>query len=185
MTHKCGEILVLCVALALVSVDALGQDKKVYRWVDENGVVHYGDALPDNAQNVESRTLTPSPRPPAPPAEAPAVEPTAAVATKEPVQPAPAVAKAAPVERVDITQLSLAELDQRCDDAREEKIAPLREAEITKCKADKRNDPNWCERFNADYGEGGRTQSGTIRPRMFDDLPECVEAQSERHRRKR
>ncbi len=89
------------------------------------------------------------------------------------------------VEKVDITKLSLADLDLRCDEARENMIAPLREAEIATCKEDKRNDPAWCERFNADYGDGGRMASGSIRPRMFDDLPECVEALQERNRRQR
>jgi hypothetical protein len=85
----------------------------------------------------------------------------------------------------DISEMSLEELDARCDAAREEKIAPLREAEIAKCQADMRNDPAFCERFNADFGEGGRTVTGSIRPRMFDDLPECVEALQERNRRPR
>ena len=30
-----------------------------------------------------------------------------------------------------------------------------------------------------------RTQQGTIRPRMFDDLPECVQALNERNERSR
>jgi hypothetical protein len=64
-------------------------------------------------------------------------------------------------------------------------IAPLREAEIAKCKQDKREDPVFCERFNADFGEGGRTVSGGIRPRMFDDLPECMDALAETNRRPR
>jgi hypothetical protein len=64
-------------------------------------------------------------------------------------------------------------------------IAPLRTAEIEKCKQDKREDPAFCEQFNADFGEGGRTVSGTMRPRMFDDLPQCVEAMEEINRRKR
>ena len=94
-------------------------------------------------------------------------------------------ALANPGKEIDISKMTLAELDQRCDVAREKKIAPLREAEIKKCKQDKRNDPAWCERFNADFGEGGRTVSGTIRPRMFDDLPECVDALKERNLRGR
>ena len=36
---------------------------------------------------------------------------------------------------------------------------------------------------NADFGDGGRTVSGSIRPRMFDDLPECVEAMEATRRR--
>lgn len=186
MTCGSGAVLILCVGVALASVHALGQEKKIYRWVDENGVVHYEDALPNDVQNVETRTLTPSPQPPArasTPTE-PAIESAAATAKMEPASYEP-VSEAEFEGGVDITKLSLAELDQRCDDAREAKISPLREAEIARCQADKRNDPDWCERFNADYGDGGRTQTGAVRPRMFDDLPECVDALSERNRRKR
>lgn len=89
------------------------------------------------------------------------------------------------VANVDNTKMSLEDLDRRCDDAREMMIAPLREAEIASCKQDKRNDPEWCERFNAVFGDGGRTASGSIRPRLFDDLRECVDAQQERNRRRR
>ncbi len=81
--------------------------------------------------------------------------------------------------------MSVPDLDLRCDEAREEMIAPLRETAIAECKQDKRRDPEWCERFNADFGEGGRTESGSIRPRMFDDLPECIEALEEKNRRGR
>jgi hypothetical protein len=88
-------------------------------------------------------------------------------------------------EKIDITKMSVADLDLRCEEAREKMITPLREAEIAKCKQDKRNDPAFCERFNADYGDGGRNINGSIRPRMFDDLPECVEALQEKNRRGR
>ena len=88
-------------------------------------------------------------------------------------------------DTVDPSKYSMDELDNRCDVARERKIAPLRKEEIEKCKADKRNDPGWCERFFIDYGEGGRTVHGAMRPRMFDDLPECVDALNERNRRAR
>lgn len=42
---------------------------------------------------------------------------------------------------------SIEELERRCETAREANIKPPRKAEIAKCKADKRNDPAWCERF--------------------------------------
>lgn len=83
---------------------------------------------------------------------------------------------AAPVCADDDASASPRELDARCEAAREAQLKPLREAEIASCKADKRNDPAWCERFNKDYGQGGRTIHGAPRPRMFDDLPECVAA---------
>jgi len=39
---------VLIVALAILATDA-GAEEKIYRWVDENGAVHFGDMPPDNA----------------------------------------------------------------------------------------------------------------------------------------
>jgi hypothetical protein len=45
---------------------------------------------------------------------------------------------------------SIQELQKQCDDAREH-----------------------CERFYADFGQGGTTQSGGFRQRMFHDIPEC------------
>jgi hypothetical protein len=85
--------------------------------------------------------------------------------------------------KVDIATLSVADLDRRCEDAREKLIAPLREAEIAKCNQQEDTDPARCERFYADYGDGGRTASGGTFPPMFHDLPECVDALEERRRR--
>ncbi len=38
---------VLIVVLAILATDA-GAEEKIYRWVDENGAVHFGDMPPDN-----------------------------------------------------------------------------------------------------------------------------------------
>jgi hypothetical protein len=70
----------------------------------------------------------------------------------------------------------VAKLDAQCEAAREAKIKPLRDAEIAKCKADARNDPDYCERYWRDYGNAVRRANGTMGPRMFDDLPACVAA---------
>ena len=70
----------------------------------------------------------------------------------------------------------LKELDRQCEAAREARLKPLRDAQITRCKANKRNDPQFCERFYADLGNASRTPDGRIVPRLFDDLPECVRA---------
>ena len=59
----------------------------------------------------------------------------------------------------------------------------MRASEIAKCKSDRTNDPAWCERFNATFGDAVRRSDGTMGPRMFDDLPECVDALKERNRR--
>jgi hypothetical protein len=178
------KIMAICVALVLASTGALAQ-QKVYKWVDEDGVVHFSDSPP--ADSVEAETITTAPAPEAPAPTTPRSNRNSAAASPSSPDPAtpPKAASPAPVPEDDISSMSLAELDQRCELARERKIAPLRETEIQQCKQDRRNDPNWCETFNADYGDGGRTASGAMRPRMFDDLPECLDAMNERNRRPR
>ena len=68
----------------------------------------------------------------------------------------------------------LKELERRCSEAREAKIAPLRKAEIEKCATKDRNTRDArekCERRYIDYGQGITPgHSG----RMFNDLPECL-----------
>ena len=70
----------------------------------------------------------------------------------------------------------VASLEAQCEAAREAKIKPLRDGEIAKCKASRRDDPAYCERYWSDYGNARRLPNGTMSPRMFDDLPECVSA---------
>ena len=73
---------------------------------------------------------------------------------------------------------SLQQLQQRCEQAREAKIAPLRQEAIEECVAResrRRDVQEHCERFYSDFGQGGRTASGHFRQPMFNDLPECVE----------
>jgi len=72
---------------------------------------------------------------------------------------------------------SLGDLRQRCEEAREKKIAPLREAAIEECVSRHRSSRTRadCERLYADFGEGGGTVDGGARAAMFNDLPECVE----------
>jgi hypothetical protein len=78
----------------------------------------------------------------------------------------------------------LAELDARCEAAREVKIAPLREEEIRKCNT-QRNDPAYCERYWADYGDATLGFHGQMVPRLFNDLPECDEATKARNQSSR
>jgi hypothetical protein len=73
-------------------------------------------------------------------------------------------------------QPTVQELEQRCEEMRENRIRPLREAEIEKCKADETKDPAWCERYYKDYGNATRGPEGKYTPRMFDDLAPCVQA---------
>ncbi len=175
------RVLVLFAVILAVAVPADAQ-QTVYKWVDEDGVVHMSDSPPDDAQKVETMTIQPTQSTVAP-ARTPAPKRSADPVPSQPVAPpATEVPIAAPV---DTSAMTLAQLDQRCEDAREEKIAPLREAEIESCKQERRSDPAFCESFNADFGDGGRTASGHYRQRIFDDLPECVEALHETNTRRR
>ena len=75
---------------------------------------------------------------------------------------------------------NVAALEAKCEAARAAHIKPLRDAEIAKCKADARNDADYCVRYWSDYGNAHRLPNGTMSPRKFDDLPECVAAASAR-----
>lgn len=179
-----GQMIAISLALTAVCAGAPAEET-VYKWVDEDGVVHFSDAPPAEGDPSDAETLVIPKSPPVAAPAQPMAKPATAPQTSSSSQSKKPVAETPPLfEKIDVTKMSLADLDLRCDEAREKMIAPLREAEIAKCKQDKKNDPAWCERFNADYGDGGRTASGSIRPRMFDDLPECVEAMQERNRRR-
>jgi hypothetical protein len=75
----------------------------------------------------------------------------------------------------------LQQLEQQCEEAREKLIAPLRQEAIDQCIVDRqgsrssRDAREHCERFYQDFGNGGTTQSGGFRQRMFHEIPECLE----------
>jgi hypothetical protein len=177
LSKNFGRIFTLGIILAFIVVNVDAQET-VYKWVDEEGTVHFSDQPPDESKSVEVEKLTTAKPPPYVPPAQPAIKSPATSETDgEKSSAQPKIEIPALVEKTDTTAMSLAELDRRCDDAREKMIAPLREAEIVKCKEQDRKDPAWCERHFADYGNAGRTISGTFRPRMFNDLPECIEAE--------
>ena len=71
----------------------------------------------------------------------------------------------------------LQKLEKRCEDAREEKIAPLRQKAIAECVAQDRNTRDArekCEQFYVDYGSGVHYMTAGRKERMFNDLPECL-----------
>jgi hypothetical protein len=61
-------------------------------------------------------------------------------------------------------------LDQRCEQARQKALTPLKEKFTREC-IDEGRDADYCQKRHADYGK--RTGK---RPPLFYDLPECVEA---------
>lgn len=78
-------------------------------------------------------------------------------------------------------EAAVREMEQQCEAAREAKLKPMREAEIARCKQG-RSDPGFCERHWRDLGNAVRLPNGNMKPRMFDDLPECVAAQEARRK---
>lgn len=180
---KSWRALVLGIVLTILcgGVDA---QTKIYKWVDEDGVVHFSEELPTLPPEIKVEIITTTQAPTPGPGTQPAVKPPVRSEVKvenAPLQPdveVPPLAKP-----VDITKLSLEELDRRCEDAREAMIAPLRRAEIEKCIETGTGDQAWCRAFWADYGAPSRTATGAFIPGMFYDLRECTEAFEERNHR--
>jgi len=152
--------------------------------VDEDGVVHFSEQPPGESPEVEVEVLTTDPAPLyVPPAQKTVKAPLASATDVENHSAQPEIQIRPPARETDITEMSLSALDRRCEDTREDRIAPLREAEIAKCIQTETGDQAWCETLWADYGDPRQTVSGTLTPKLFHDLPECVEALDERHRR--
>jgi len=171
------------IAVLLIITHSYASAQDVFKWIDENGVAHYGQSVPAGVENYERVNITPSPATPTPPQ--PQAADRSELSGPEPV-PA-AQSSSAPVAAPQpASAMSLEELGRICEDARERAIAPLRAAAIEECKASpRRSDPAYCDRFYADYGDAGLTESGHTRPRMFNDLPECVLAEQEWRNRSR
>ncbi len=79
---------------------------------------------------------------------------------------------------------SLEALRQRCEAAREARLAPLREQAIEDCVSRPRSTQTraQCEEFYRDFGQGGGTVGGGFRAPMFIDVPECQEYFAEQDR---
>jgi len=183
LTKNGGWVFALGIILPIVCASVYAQ-QTVYKWVDEEGVVHFSEEPPGESPKIEVDVFTTDAAPPyVPPAQTTVKSPSASEADVAYQSAQPDIQIRPQIKEIDITEMSLADLDRRCENVREERIAPLREAEIAKCIQTETGDQAWCETFWADYGDARRTQSGGFVPRMFHDLPECVEALEERNRR--
>jgi len=151
------------------------------KWVDDNGVTHYAEHCPEEVSHTEVEI---QPQPPQDQLDEAAQRlKQIQEMEKTPVQRTEAVRSLSqeesrplpdnPTPRVQPT--SWQEWDALCEQEREKHIAPLREAEIRKCIVEQRKNPDYCNRYWSDYGEGG-VSGDYVRPRMFMNLPECVEA---------
>ncbi len=184
MLTKNGGVYLALGMILVIACGSVYAQQKVYKWVDEEGVVHFSEEPPGESPEAEVEVFTTDPAPAfVPPAQSTIKSPSASGAdvANPSMQPEPQTRP--PVKKTDITKMSLADLDRRCEAAREKIIAPLKAAEIAKCIQAETGDQAWCEAFWADYGDGGRTRTGGFIPRQFDDLPECVEAWDERNHR--
>ena len=183
LTKNGGAVFAFGIILTVVCASADAQ-QTVYKWVDEEGVVHFGEEPPGESPEVGVEVFTTDPAPPyVPPAQTTIKSPSAAETHVKSQSAQPKIQIRPPAKEIDITEMSLADLDRRCEDVRDAKIAPLKEAEIANCIQTETGDQAWCETFWADYGNARRTVSGGIIPRLFHDLPECTEAWDERNRR--
>ena len=79
---------------------------------------------------------------------------------------------------------SLEQLRQRCEAAREARLAPLRQQAIEECVSRPRSTRTraQCEAFYRDFGQGGGTVGGGFRAPMFIDVPECRDYFAEQDR---
>lgn len=86
-------------------------------------------------------------------------------------------------------EYTIAEYNQRCEDAREELIAPLRQDAIYSCMKMKHSmtsrTRDYCEEINEDFGDGGMNSRGFYIQRMFHNITECLEAYEAWDRRSR
>ena len=127
-TRAVGQIIVLAIAVTVVCASANAQ-QTVYKWTDEDGVVHFSDSPPAKSETAGVETVAIPKAPPAPPA----IQSTTSVpAPARPSNEASSIpvktAAPTPARTLDITTMSLGDLDLRCEVARERKIAPLRSA---------------------------------------------------------
>jgi len=85
---------VLIVALAILATEA-GAEEKIYRWVDENGAVHFGDMPPDNVAAEQVRIVP----------DTVSVEPSSSATTgaqaATPVEPQPSLGEQLRSERAE------------------------------------------------------------------------------------
>ena len=73
-----------------------------------------------------------------------------------------------------------AELDRRCEAARDEKLAPIRAEIYAECIEDRKGDEAYCRRYADGYN--GERIGGSPR---FYELPECEEAFRFRNRNRK
>ena len=176
-----ARFLAALVIVIAFCVPTFGQ-QTAYKWVDKDGNVHFSDEPPTPSEAVSIEEILLPESSVSQQTRPPPVSKSPTLLEDERAEPVASTSiESTPPVGTNFDSLSQEELDRRCEAEREEKIAPLREIEIEKCIHEQRKDADYCRRFFGDYGEGGRTVHGAFRPRMFNDLPVCLEAEKRRH----
>lgn len=83
-------------------------------------------------------------------------------------------------------QSRLQELDGRCENARRERLAPVRRKLTEECERERQLNPaisRNCAIETSTYGDRGVNGRGAVLPGQFYDLPECIQADRARQER--
>ncbi len=157
---------------------------EVYKWTDEEGKIHYGNKPPAQIEGEEIQIKQGPSEDEAQRAQQ-KIERQLEEMNEREERRKESLAKQDEEDQETNTEkldesLSLEELDRHCEKAREEKIAPLREAAIEECITNPRlrnpNPEEDCQRFYKNFGTGVVVGVSVGTPAKFYDLPECVTA---------
>lgn len=156
------------------------------KWVDENGTVHYAETCPDS---LDAGAVTVEDKDPEARGDDPYAESRARLEQRGQAAQAGAQAQGQPQGQPqgrqmgrtqDFSGMSPAQLASECERQREARLGPERRQLIAQCTAQGEKSASACERFYADWGNGGR-QGGHTVPRKYDNLPVCVAARGGRN----
>ena len=155
-------------AMVLVLCTVSAQSAELCKWVDENGTVHYATECPES---VEGDSVSVEDKAPASAADDPYAEAVARMQSEESASSAPAQRMATQ----DFSRMSASQLKRECENQRQRLLGPERKQMIEQCVARGEGSAAHCERYYADWGNGGH-RGGHLVPRRYDDLPVCVAA---------
>ena len=167
-------LFILLISPALIFGD-------VYKWADEEGKIHYGDKPPAQIEGKEIQVRRGPSENEVQRAQQKIERQLEEMNEREERRKESSAKQDEEDQETDTAKLdeslSLEELDRLCEKAREEKIAPLREAAIEECITNPRlrnpNPEEDCQRLNKRIpGKGKADPLG----RMFPKPPECVAA---------
>lgn len=170
------SINVIITAGMLTAWLASASATELCKWVDENGTVHYAQTCPDSE---DAETVNVEGKDPQSSGDDPYAESRARLEQRGQETQAAGQNQAQPMGQTqDFSRMSPAQLSSECERQREARLGPERQQLVAQCKAEGEKSASACERFYADWGNGG-VQGGHTIPRKYDNLPVCVAARGE------